>query len=433
MDRDRDHEQRRRTGRRTNIAVGAGENFRRRSARRARHRGWCRDARPRRPPARRRSAAARRTGSALTARPAARASSSRASGRRSNKSARSPSGRTTCSSYAYGRPGSRRCRTPRRCARRLAAVAHVVDQRPGAVERRRAEIVLVPGHHVAGRIADAAADAFDAGVGGLPLAASPAAPRRSPLSGSGRARNSPCASLPLVEEVGHLDREVLDHAHVAQRFELQLARPRDHLADAGAAGPARPAVHHHGAGAAHADAAGEAIGQRGVVLALDLGDHVEHGLVLAPRHGEGLECARPRRRARSRHPAWRPARLPPSSLHAPEIDRACLDGAEDHRFDQQADQDDREQAGEHGRGVEVVARLEDVPADAAGARRHAEHQFGGDQRAPGEGPADLQAGEDRRETPPGSGSGRHSARPSGPYCGRSCAGSPARCGSRSAC
>ncbi len=29
--------------------------------------------------------------------------------------------------------------------------------------------------------------------------------------------------------------------------------------------------------------------------------------------------------------------------------------------------------------------------------RHAEYQFGGDQRAPGEGPADLQAGEDRGE------------------------------------
>ena len=47
--------------------------------------------------------------------------------------------------------------------------------------------------------------------------------------------------------------------------------------------------------------------------------------------------------------------------------------------------------------VELVLALEDVPAEAALARRHAEHQFGRDQRAPGEGPADLEAGEDARE------------------------------------
>src|SRR6185437_10778131 len=48
-------------------------------------------------------------------------------------------------------------------------------------------------------------------------------------------------------------------------------------------------------------------------------------------------------------------------------------------------------------GVEVVARLENIPADSAGARRHAEYEFRRDQRAPGEGPTDLQAGEDRGE------------------------------------
>ena len=38
-----------------------------------------------------------------------------------------------------------------RCA--IAGIAHVVDQRPGAIERRRAQIVLVPAHRIAGRIA----------------------------------------------------------------------------------------------------------------------------------------------------------------------------------------------------------------------------------------------------------------------------------------
>src|SRR5262249_55628465 len=51
----------------------------------------------------------------------------------------------------------------------IPRIAHVVHQGPGAVECGRAEIALVPGHHLAGRVAYAAADAFDAGVGGLPL------------------------------------------------------------------------------------------------------------------------------------------------------------------------------------------------------------------------------------------------------------------------
>ncbi len=63
----------------------------------------------------------------------------------------------------------------------------------------------------------------------------------------------------------------------------------------------------------------------------------------------------------------------------------------------QADQDHREQAGEHGGYVEHVLVLVDVPAEPALARGDAEHELGGDQRAPGEGPADLEAGQDRGE------------------------------------
>src|SRR5689334_3702480 len=56
-----------------------------------------------------------------------------------------------------------------------------------------------------------------------------------------------------------------------------------------AAGPARRAVHRHGAGAAHADAAGEAVGERRVENALDVGDYVEDRLAGMARNLEFLE------------------------------------------------------------------------------------------------------------------------------------------------
>src|SRR5215470_13921792 len=61
--------------------------------------------------------------------------------------------------------------------------------------------------------------------------------------------------------------------------------------DARAAGPAWPSIHHHRARAAHADAAGETVGERRILLALDLGDDVEDGLVFPAWDLEGLEAA----------------------------------------------------------------------------------------------------------------------------------------------
>ena len=46
-------------------------------------------------------------------------------------------------------------------------VALIIDQGPGPVERRRPDIIRVPGNHVTGRIADRAVDTLDPGVGGL--------------------------------------------------------------------------------------------------------------------------------------------------------------------------------------------------------------------------------------------------------------------------
>ena len=51
--------------------------------------------------------------------------------------------------------------TARSLALVFRAIPFVLDQRPGAVERRRAEVIRIPGHHVAGAVAHAAADAFD--------------------------------------------------------------------------------------------------------------------------------------------------------------------------------------------------------------------------------------------------------------------------------
>ena len=151
-----------------------------------------------------------------------------------------------------------------------------------------AEIILVPGHHVAGRVADAAADAFDAGIG---RAARGRRRRHDVEIGRGFARNrSALGVAPLVEERRHSTARSFTTVKLRSGSSRSLPSV-GHLADAGAAGPARAAVHHHGAGAAHADAAGEAVGQRRVLLALNLGDHVEDGLVRAPRHAKVWKAA----------------------------------------------------------------------------------------------------------------------------------------------
>src|SRR6187551_2138490 len=84
-------------------------------------------------------------------------------------------------------------------------------------------------------------------------------------------------------------------------------------------------------------------------------------------------------------------------LHAPFLQRLALDGLKDEVLDNEADNDDGQQAGEDSRDVEKVAVLEDEPAEAALSGRDAEDELGGDQRAPGESPADLEARQDRRE------------------------------------
>src|SRR5262249_41907253 len=98
----------------------------------------------------------------------------------------------------------------------------------------------------------------------------------------------PLSAGPLFEELAHVGHEVPDDGKVSQRRYGERVFFKD-LVDVGPAGPARHAVHGHGAGAAHADAAGEAVGERWVQLALDVGDYIQHGLAGMARNVELLE------------------------------------------------------------------------------------------------------------------------------------------------
>src|SRR5690606_37550682 len=62
----------------------------------------------------------------------------------------------------------------------------------------------------------------------------------------------------------------------------------DDIGDVGPAGPPRAAVDRHGTRPAHADPAGEAVGERRIGIALHPGDHVKHGLAFAQGHREPL-------------------------------------------------------------------------------------------------------------------------------------------------
>jgi hypothetical protein len=85
------------------------------------------------------------------------------------------------------------------------------------------------------------------------------------------------------------------------------------------------------------------------------------------------------------------------ALHSPVKHGGGFNVAEDQILDDEADEDDGKESGEDGRDVEHVFVFVDIPTKSALAGGDAGHQFRGDQRSPGEGPADLEAGQDRRE------------------------------------
>src|SRR5258705_9046260 len=86
-----------------------------------------------------------------------------------------------------------------------------------------------------------------------------------------------------------------------------------------------------------------------------------------------------------------------SILHAPFAHRARFNDAKDHVLDEEPDYDDRQQAGEYVRNLELVLVLVDEPTQSARSRRHAEYQLGGNERPPCECPADLEPRQNARK------------------------------------
>src|SRR5204863_8263068 len=138
-------------------------------------------------------------------------------------------------------------------------------------------------------VAHAAADAFDPGID-LPPVCGIGGYASEVVALCLSTRKAAFCTRPLVEEPAHVGDQVADHRQVAQRSDHQLVLAGN-LVYMGAAGPARHAIHAHRARAAHADAAGEAVGERGIEPALDVRHDVEHRLARVARHLERLEGA----------------------------------------------------------------------------------------------------------------------------------------------
>ena len=175
------------------------------------------------------------------------------------------------------------------------AIPRIIHQGPGAVERRGAKIIAIPGDNIAGSVANGAANAFNAGISLLPRLA--ARRHHGKLIRHGAIRRvlrleKPLRTLPFFEEGRQVSRQIADHRQVGQGAQFKRTIGADNLAHMRPAGPARAAIHRHGARPAHANAAGEAIGKAWVKLALNMRDHIKHGLIVARRHVITREAAR---------------------------------------------------------------------------------------------------------------------------------------------
>ena len=175
------------------------------------------------------------------------------------------------------------------------AITRIVHQGPGAVERRRAKIIAIPGNNIAGSVTNGAANAFNPGIGFLTRLA--ARRHHSKFIRHGAIRRvlwlkKPSRPLPFVEERRQISGQVADHRQIGQGAQFKRAIGPRHLAHMRPAGPARATIHCHGAGPAHANAAGEAIGKAWVKLSLDMRDDIKHGLIIPRRHIIMREAAR---------------------------------------------------------------------------------------------------------------------------------------------
>lgn len=175
------------------------------------------------------------------------------------------------------------------------AITRIIHQSPGAVERRRPQIIAVPGHNIAGSVADGAANAFNAGISFAPGLAAGGDHGKFIRHGAIRRilrLKKPLRALPFVEEWRQVRRQVADHRQIGQGAQFQSAIGTHHFPHMRPAGPARTAIHRHRARPAHANTAGEAIGKAWVQFALDMRDNIQHGLIVARRHIIARETAR---------------------------------------------------------------------------------------------------------------------------------------------
>jgi len=175
------------------------------------------------------------------------------------------------------------------------AIPRIIHQGPGAVECRRPQIIAIPGDNIAGSVANGAADAFNACIGFLAGLAAGGDHGKFIRHGAIRRvlrLKKPLRALPFVKERRQISRQIADHRQIGQGAQFQSAISANHFPHMRPAGPARAAIDGHGTRPAHANAAGEAIGKARVQFALDMGDHVQDGLIVARRHIIMREAAR---------------------------------------------------------------------------------------------------------------------------------------------
>ena len=175
------------------------------------------------------------------------------------------------------------------------AITRIIHKRPGAVERRRAKVIAIPGHNIAGCVANGAADAFNPRIGFAPGLAAGGDHGKFIRHGAIRRvlwLKKPLRALPFVKEGRQISGQVADHWQIGQGAQFQSAIGTHHFPHMRPAGPARAAIHRHRTRPAHANAAGKAIGKAWVQFALDMGDHVQDSLIVARRHIIARKTAR---------------------------------------------------------------------------------------------------------------------------------------------
>ena len=175
------------------------------------------------------------------------------------------------------------------------AIPRIIHQSPSAIERRRPQIIAIPGDNIAGSVANGAANAFNPGIGFAPSLAAGGDDGEFIRHGTIRRvlwLKKPLRTLPLVKKGRQISGQVADHRQIGQGAQFQRAISTDHFPHMRPASPARAAIHRHGTRPAHANAAGEAIGKAWVHFALNMRDDIKHGLIVTRRHIIARETAR---------------------------------------------------------------------------------------------------------------------------------------------